>query len=288
MLTPRLDRHHHYPPQPFAAPPPPRGRLPEPAPRISVVTPSFNQAAFLERTIRSVLDQAYPALEYIVQDGGSTDGAAAVLERYRDRLAHAESRPDSGQAHAINRGFRRATGEILAYLNSDDLLLPGALAYVARYFHARPDVDVIYGHRVILDEDDREVGRWVLPPHDDAVLTWVDFVPQETLFWRRRIWEKVGAALDEEFQFALDWDLLLRFRDAGARIVRVPRFLGAFRVHPTQKTSARMLDVGAKEIGMLRRRTHGREVTEAEAWAAVRPYLRRHVWRRLLNRAGLW
>src|SRR5262249_1995819 len=179
---------------------------------IAIVTPSFNQGAFLERTLASVLGQQYPRLEYVVQDGGSTDGTLAVLQRYRDQLTHWESVRDRGQAHAINLGFRRTTGDIMAYLNSDDLLFPGALAFVARYFAAHPQVDVVYGHRVIIDEQDQEVGRWVLPPHEDEVLSWTDPVPQETVFWRRRVWERVGGAMDESFQFALDWDLLLRFR----------------------------------------------------------------------------
>src|SRR5262249_20811720 len=191
-----------------------------------------------------------------------TDETQTILERYRHRLAHCDIRRDRGQAHALNLGFRHATGDILAYLNSDDMILPGTLAYVARFLRSHPGVDVVYGHRVILDEQDREVGRWLLPPHDDAVLPWVDFVPQETLFWRRRIWERVGACFDESFQFALDWDLLLRFRAAGARIVRLPRFMGAFRLHSRQKTNTLMDDLGMKEIARLRRRSLGRDVTE--------------------------
>src|SRR5262249_23541680 len=145
--------------------------------------------------------------------------------------------PDEGQTQAINLGFQHTSGEIMAYLNSDDLLLPGSLAYVAGYMAAHPEVDVVYGHRILIDECDDEVARWVLPRHDDRVLTWANFVPQETLFWRRRIWERVGGTLDASFQFAMDWDLILRFREAGARFVRLPRFLGAFRVHARQKTS---------------------------------------------------
>jgi glycosyltransferase involved in cell wall biosynthesis len=281
-----LGVHFQYPPRPMRAPAPFRRPLPNPAPQISIVTPSFNHAAFLERTMRSVLDQNYPALEYIIQDGGSTDGTHELLSRFHDQLSHCESRRDKGQANAINLGFRNATGELMGYLNSDDLLLPGALACVAHYFHTHPSIDVIYGNRIIIDQYDREVGRWVLPPHDNVVLSWNDYVPQETLFWRRWIWERVGG-IDESFQFALDWDLLLRFRDAGARIVRVPRFLGAFRVHPLQKTSAHMADLGQPEIDRLRERSIGRPVTEEEVQRVVRPYLRRHVWYRLLNRLGV-
>jgi glycosyltransferase involved in cell wall biosynthesis len=264
-----------------------RLRPPQPAPFISIVTPSYNQAPFLERTIRSVREQDYPRLEHIVQDGGSTDATPAVLERYAAFLTHAESAPDRGQAHALNLGFRHATGEILAYLNSDDLLLPGALAYVARYFAAHADVDAVYSHRLIIDADDREVGRWVLPPHDDDVLLWEDYVPQETLFWRRRVWERVGARLDESFEFALDWDLLVRFRQAGAKFARLPRFLAAFRVHPQQKTSARRLDLGVPETQRIRARCHGRLVTEDEVRRHVRAYLRRHLLYDKLYRLGL-
>jgi glycosyltransferase involved in cell wall biosynthesis len=287
-LLPQLGNLFQYPPRPLAIPRSYRTSLPpRPAPLISLVTPSYNQAAFLERTIRSIQEQDYPHLEYIVQDGGSTDATPAVLERYRALLAHSEARPDRGQAHALNRGFRHATGDILAYLNSDDLLLPGALAYVASYFSRHPDVDVVYSHRVIIDADDREVGRWVLPPHDDEVLLWQDYVPQETLFWRRRIWERAGARLDESYHFALDWDLLVRFREAGAKFARLPRFLAAFRIHPQQKTSARLIDLGVPESQRIRTRYHGRLVRQDEIKRHVRIYLRRHVLYHHLYRLGL-
>lgn len=286
-IAPRLGVLYQYSPRPLQAPAAGEEPLPSPAPLISIVTPSYNQGDFLERTIRSVLGQDYPRLQYIIQDGGSSDGTCRVLERYRSQLAASESAPDGGQADAVNRGFRRATGEILAYLNSDDLLLPGTLRYVARYFDRHPDVDVLYGHRVVIDENEREVGRWVLPPHDDGVLAWCDFIPQETLFWRRRVWERVGGALDETFRFALDWDLLLRFREAGARFARVPRFLGAFRVHAAQKTNSWMQTVGRPEMERLRLRCHGRPVSEREVRLRVFPYLCRHVLHHFLYRMGL-
>ena len=113
------------------------------------------------------------------------------------------------------------------------MLLPGALHYVAGFFLDHPEVDVLYGHRVLIDEENREIGRWVLPAHDERTLRWADYVPQETLFWRRRVWEEVGACFDESYRFAVDWDFLLRLQRIGARFARVPRFLGAFRVHST-------------------------------------------------------
>jgi glycosyltransferase involved in cell wall biosynthesis len=253
----------------------------------SVVTPTFQQGRFLERTLRSVLDQRHPRLEYIVQDGGSTDDTGAILARFHPCLKHVDSHVDRGQAHAINLGFRHATGDIMAYLNSDDLLMPGTLNYVADYFQGHPDVDVVYGHRIMIDADDAEVGRWVLPRHDDEFLRWADFVPQETLFWRRRIWEKVGGALDESFQYALDWDLLLRFLAAGARFVRLPRFLGAFRLHPEQKTSLHMFDLGVPETNRLCERTHGRPIPNRERYRNIVPYLCRHVWYHSLYKLGI-
>jgi len=289
LLRPRLGVLHQYPPRSLRNPPGysfPAGA--GKAPKISIVTPSFNHGMYLERTIRSVIDQNYPNLEYIVQDGGSHDGSAEILKKYADSLRHWESAKDNGQSHAINLGFRHATGEIMAYLNSDDFLLPGTLPYIADYFRRHPEIDVVYGHRIVVDAEDREVGRWVLPPHNDEVLSSVDYIPQETLFWRRRIWEKVGGQVDESFQFAMDWDLLIRFRDAGARFVRLPRFLAAFRVHPSQKTSAQIEDLGAREIYRLRRRCHGRNVTHVEAMNAAAFYMVRHILYDRLSRLSMF
>ncbi len=222
-------------------------------PSISVVTPTFNQANFIERTVRSVMDQAYPRLRYAVWDGASTDNTVEVLEPLSEEYRFAwKSEKDQGQADAINKAFDMVDGEIMAWLNSDDLLMQRALLYVGSYFEQNPDVDVIYGHRILINEHDQEIGRWVTPPHHDDALTYFDYVPQETLFWRRRIWEKAGGKLNVDFHFALDWDLLQRFHKAGAKIVRVPRFLGCFRVHSEQKTSAKMVDVGKTEMSWLR------------------------------------
>jgi len=277
VTAPRLGRLAMHPPRPLRVPTTYYiADPPSPAPTISIVTPSFRHGRFLERTLYSVVSQHYPALEYVVQDGGSTDGTREILERYEPALTAWASEPDCGQADAINRGFARTSGELMAYLNSDDLLLPGALAYVAAYFTAHPDVDVVYGHRHVIDEGDSLIGSWVLPPHDDLELTLVDFVPQETLFWRRRAWEAAGGAMDTDFDFALDWDLLLRLRESGARMVRLPRFLGAFRVHDEQKT-ATATDRCLLECDRLRRRVHGRTLSHDEAVARATPYLRRHV-----------
>jgi glycosyltransferase involved in cell wall biosynthesis len=285
----RLHQFDHYPAQELIVPE--RYLRPYPLsnpPLISIVTPSYNQGQFLEQTIRSVLDQKYPKLEYAVQDGGSKDETVDVLNRYHDRLLHVESRKDKGQGNAINLGFTHAShGEIMAYLNSDDLLMPGSLNYVAAYFAAHPDVDVVYGHRVIIDSNGKEIGRWVLPNHSDLMLTWADYVPQETMFWRRSIWDKAGGKIDESYQFALDWDLLLRFRGAGAKFVRLPRFLGAFRVHESQKTSANLATTGNMEMARLRLRVHGWETTMSEIRRNMNGYILRHAWHNFLYELGL-
>jgi GT2 family glycosyltransferase len=285
-FAPKLGRLRQHPPERLTVPRfYARTKPPEPAPSITIVTPSFRQARFLGRTIESVLGQGYPALEYVVQDGGSDDGSVEILRARDDGLARWESAPDNGQADAINRGFAGTSGEIMAYLNSDDVLLPGTLAYVARHLARHPDVDVVYGNRVLIDDEGRKVGTWVLPAHDDGALRLIDFVPQETLFWRRSLWEQVGGKVDAELRYAIDWDLLLRFAEAGAGMVRLPRFLAGFRVHDEQKTTTDH-DVGIEEQDRLRERVLGRPMPHAEALRAVQPYLRRHVPLHLLHRAA--
>lgn len=244
-------------------------------PRISMVTPNLNQGNFIEATIRSIIEQQYPNLEFVIQDGGSTDESLDVIRRYASSLTHWDSSPDHGQAHAINKGMQHTSGEIMAFLNSDDLLMPGSLAYVAGFFEKHPEVDVVYGHRILVNDHGEEIGRWVLPPHDDATIPYADYIPQETMFWRRRAWEAIGESLDESFQFALDWDLILRFREAGLKFKRLPRFLGAFRITDNQKTSALIRTVGEREMQRLRQRVFGRTPSRREIRRQVRPYLRR-------------
>ena len=262
----------------------PGPRLPDASlPQVALVTPSYGQEKFIERTLRSVLDQVYPKLRYVVQDGGSLDRSAEIIQRYAARLHHWESVKDRGQADAIHRGFAHVAqtlgpDDVMAWLNSDDLLAPGSLRFVAEYFATHRDVDVLYGHRIIIDDHDREVGRWIMPRHNPATLEWIDYVPQETLFWRKRAWDIAGG-IDPSFQFALDWDLLARFQQAGCRLVRVPYFLGAFRVHAEQKTSQAIHTTGADEMRRIRTRFHGerqddletinRHARQARFWGAL-------------------
>lgn len=262
----------------------PGPRLPDATlPQIAVVTPSYGQEKFIERTLHSVLDQHYPKLRYVVQDGASKDRSPEIIARFAPQLHHWESIRDQGQADAIGRGFAHVTAslgpdDLMAWLNSDDRYGPGVLRYVGEYFVRHPEVDVLYGHRIIIDDDDRDVGRWIMPRHHAATLEWIDYVPQETLFWRKRAWDLAGG-IDPTFQFALDWDLLARFQQAGCRIVRVPFFLGAFRVHAEQKTSQAIHTTGADEMRRVRTRFHGerqddpdsieRHARHARFWGAV-------------------
>ena len=250
--------------------------------KFSIVTPVRNQAAFIGQTIESVIGQQFSPLEYIVMDGGSTDGTVQRIAPYRKHLSHFESREDDGQSDALNKGFAHASGDILGWLNGDDLLLPGALEHVARFFESNPDVDVVYGDRIIMDASGNEIGRWILPSHSDRILSWVDYIPQETLFWRRSLWERVGSSLDTSFHFAMDWDLLVRFRAVNARFRHLPFFIGAFRVHSAQKTSAQIHAVGIAEMNKIRARCLGYVPSKMALRIAMAPYLLGHmarVWR---------
>ncbi|WP_438978914.1 glycosyltransferase [Polynucleobacter sp.] len=279
IIQPRLGKLKQYPPRTLTRQivPPIFKTAPIKPVKISIITPSYQQGKFIERTVVSVLNQEYINLEYFIQDGGSSDNTIEVIKRYEKELSGWITEEDDGQSQAINLGFKNTSGEIMAWLNSDDLLLPNTLAIVAKYFHNNPKIDVIYGNRLIIDENDMEIGRWILPGHDGKVLSWADYVPQETMFWRRRIWEKVGGKVDESFRFAMDWDLLIRFRDAGAKFAHIPLFLGAFRVHDRQKTSGLINEIGFQEMDRIRERLLGSVPNNKEVKKSVALFLLRHV-----------
>ena len=248
--------------------------IPADAPRIAMVTPSYNHAQYLGATIDSIVSQAYPNLYYHVQDGASIDGTIDLLKSRGNSISW-KSEPDKGQSNAINLGFAGVDCEVMAYLNSDDMLLPGTLARVANYFVAHPDVDIVYGNRIFIDRDGLEVGRAVLPRHNPRALQYADYIPQETMFWRKRVWDKIGP-IDENFHFAMDWDFILRAQAAGFKFVRLPRFLSCFRIHDAQKTAATYA-IGVKEMGILRRRVLGFDPTQMQIRRAIAPYLLRQV-----------
>jgi hypothetical protein len=159
----------------------------------------------------------------------------------------------------------------MAWLNADDLLLPGALNAIATFFDENPGIDVVYGNRVLINEAGEDFGLWVTPPHTLDSLQWFDFLPQETVFWRRRVWDRVGG-IDTDLEYGFDWDLFLRFEAAGARFARLPRFVGAFRQHEDQKTR-RFHEAAQAELAEIRARRHGRTVELDEAQARAEPVL---------------
>jgi carbamoyltransferase len=247
-------------------------------PKVSIVTPSFNQGEFIERTINSVLNQSYQNIEYCIQDGGSTDNTVEIIKKYDKKIFQWKSEKDSGQSQAINRGFGNTSGEIMAWLNSDDILFPGAVSAIVEYFQTHPEIDVVYGDRLNIDENDMEIGRWILPKkHDNDVLSYADYIPQETMFWRRSIWEKSGSKIDESFRFAMDWDLIVRFRDSGANFSHIQRLIGGFRIHSQQKTSAQIEEVGVKEMNKIRERCLGYIPTGHENLKNIKQFMFLHI-----------
>ena len=210
---------------------------PDPAwPKISIVTPSLNQGEFLERTILSVLNQNYPNLEYLIIDGGSTDGSVEIIRKYEKYLAYWTSELDQGQSEAINKGFRKSTGTIMAWLNSDDAYYPQALLAVAEYFQRHPKADVIYGNAALIDGYDRLLREVRSVPFDlKAFLFSGVNLYSASLFWRERLWCN-GERLNTELHFAMDLDLVLRFAEAGSEISHFRKCLAAFRVHTGSKS----------------------------------------------------
>ncbi len=205
---------------------------------VSIVTPSFNQARYLETTLRSVLMQDYPSIEYLVIDGGSTDGSVEILRRYSDQLAGWVSEPDRGQTDALNKGFARANGEILAWLNSDDTYAPGAVAAAVKYLTEHPEIGMVYADTNFIDENGRVIGRFPAAQTDQRRLRQgYVHIPQQATFFRADLWRQVGP-LDPDFYFAMDYDLWTRLARL-APFAYIPGPLWAnFRLHSSGKTIA--------------------------------------------------
>ncbi len=229
------------------------------SPRITVVTPSYNQASFLERTLKSVLDQGYPNLEHIVIDGGSTDGSVEIIKQYASRLAYWVSEPDRGQAHAINKGLQRATGEWVAWQNSDDLYLPGCFERVAAAARKHPKASLIIGDMQLIDADDRVLReqRYVRPTYGALVAEGM-VLTNQAAFWRRDLHMRIGW-LDESLHYGFDYEWFLRLLQYDGHAVHIPKILGALRYHADTKTSQH----GQRFTEEYRAIRAGREATTA-------------------------
>lgn len=221
-------------------------------PRITLVTPSFNQAAWLGKTLDSVLSQGYPNLEYGVVDGGSTDGSLAILEQYRDRLSFVVAEPDKGMYDAIQKGFARSTGEIMGWVNSDDILMPNALFTLARLFHDVPQAEWLTGYRCAVDEQGCAVA---LEParawSPEAYAVDHRWIQQESTFWKRSLWERAGGSLKTDLKLAGDFELWYRFF-RHAPLYSTDALLGGFRVRSSGQASLEQLDAYEAEAAKVR------------------------------------
>lgn len=228
----------------------------EELPLVSIVTPSYNQGQFLEETILSVLNQDYPNVEYIVVDGGSTDGSVDIIRKHEHRLACWVSEPDDGQADAINKGWRLARGEIVAWLNSDDTYVPGAVRTVVQYLQNHPQVDMIYGHMRIMDGSGKAI-RTHKPPVDfdrDSLIDRGDVIAQQTVFLRKHVLDKVGM-LDTSLYYSMDVDLFTRIA-TNFTVRGIPVVIANFRLHPDCKTYVVSLEMVMETYRVAKK--HGR------------------------------
>jgi len=254
-----------------------------PTPKISIVTPSYNQGEFLAAAMHSVIDQNYPNLEYVVMDGGSTDGSLEIIKKYEKHLAFWASGPDGGHYEALNKGFAKTTGEIMAWINSDDKYLPWTFSVVAEIFSSFPQVEWLTTlYPVLWDEDGRAVEcryvdgysrlgflRGEFLPRGKGYAK--DFIQQESTFWRRSLWERAGGRLNSDLKFAADFELWARFYQ-HAELYGVNTTLGGFRCHPKQKT-ARFINEYTQEACSILAQHNGRPYGTFES--LVRPQLQR-------------
>ncbi len=209
-------------------------------PKISIVTPSFNQGAYLEQTIQSVIGQNYPNLEYIVMDGGSTDNSVDIIRKYESHITHWESGSDGGQADAINRGFALTTGDILAWLNSDDMYLPGTLDLISKDFSAtgKDELQIFCGNCIHLVEETGEVfGSNISHTALVSDLGLYDYLVQPSCFWTKKTSEVVGP-LHERLTYAFDWEWFLRAKKKGCAFIPLDQYLSIYRIHAGHKTGS--------------------------------------------------
>jgi glycosyltransferase involved in cell wall biosynthesis len=255
-------------------------------PRITIVTPSYNQGQFLEEAIRSVLDQEYPNLEYLIMDGGSSDRTVEILKKYDGRLQWWSER-DRGQTHAINKGFRRATGEILGWLNSDDLYEPGALRKVATYLIGHPEIDLVYGEGYLMNADGSNKRRFpATEPSFDLhrlINIW-DYLLQQATFFRRSLIDRIGY-LDESLAYGMDWDYWIRAGKA-ARVGYLGEYLGTLREYETAKSFAGGFE-RIRELHGIARRHVGKRWPRPSVIIYASDWMESSIYRRVRKSLGV-
>jgi glycosyltransferase involved in cell wall biosynthesis len=206
------------------------------ATRVSIVTPSLNHAPFIEQTIRSVLEQDYPAIDYLIFDGGSTDGSQEIIASFGDRLAHWQSGPDGGQSRAINLGWQRTKGDVIAWLNADDYYTPGAVSRAVAALEADPKATLVYSDCRFLDQATGTFSDVRVGERDLETLLTQGMIPQPTMFLRREVVDQTGL-LDEGFRYWMDYELALRAATRGRMIYLEGEPLAVFRRHPASKSA---------------------------------------------------
>jgi len=210
-------------------------------PKISIITPSYNQGQYLEETIRSVLLQGYPNLEYIVIDGGSSDESASIIEFYAPHLSYWVSEKDNGQTHAVNKGIEKSTGEILGWINSDDMYVAGSFLKIVQAFKNNPECGFVHGDRILIDSNSHVSGWSTLPPFHPQRTSFI--ICSETAFWRRQVMGELR--LNESLRFAMDVDFFCRLYQL-TKFLKLNAFVGYFRCHLESK-SATIFDLGVEE-----------------------------------------
>lgn len=253
-------------------------------PKISIITPSLNQGEFIEQTIQSVLNQGYPDLEYLIIDGGSTDATLDILKSYEDRITWI-SEPDRGQSHAINKGLQKASGQVIAYLNSDDIYLPGALLQVGMHFSQNPNTSWLTGKCRNIDQNGFEIRKAItqyknfwLQIRSYRVLQVMDYISQPSTFWHRRVLDKVGF-LDEGLHYAMDYDYWLRI-GLHFNLDFVDSYLACFRVHHLSKAGSSANNQFDALYKIARRHSNSRLLLKLHA---IHNYLIVSVYHRLLG-----
>ena len=250
-------------------------------PKITVVTPVYNQVKFLEETIKSIVNQGYPNLEYIIIDGGSTDGTVDIIKKYEKHLTYWVSEPDKGMYHAIQKGFDRSTGEIMCWLNSDDVFFDRCLFAIADVFTNHPEVEWFSGKSASIDEKGMVIR---VNEEKDIKFCKYDFyanrgfwVPQSSTIWRRSLWEKIGGRLDTNLRLAGDFDLWLRFINVAPQYV-VDTLIGTYRIRDGQLSE--MMDKYMAEVAISIKNNPLPE----EEMALVRRYERKLKWKERIDK----